>query len=124
MKLFELYQEESNSTVTHDGDDYSVNKLLKLTKDLPITTIDVDTLKWNLESDKNSQGEEMFQSGSDKKRIADADLTAPIMVVKWNKKLVVLDGIHRLSKAVKTKQASIVARMVTDEILDKCLIKA
>lgn len=123
MKLFELYQEEQNSTVTHDGDDYSVNKLLQHTETLPITDIDVDQLKWNLESDKDSQGREMFQNGDDKRRIADADLTAPVLVVRWNKKLVVLDGVHRLSKAVKTKKATILARMVTDDILDKCLIK-
>lgn len=111
MKLFELYQEGKKSTVTHDGKTYSVNKLLKYSEELNDEEIDVDKLKWILDDTE-----------IDKERVKRAKCY-PILVTRWKDKLVVLDGAHRLAKAVKDNKSKIKGKLITSDILKRSKIE-
>lgn len=103
-----LYQEEKDSTFTHDDVEYSVNKLLKETKDMEAEDYEVSKLKWILK-----------HTDIDDDRVKEAKLKYPIIIIKWEDKLVVLDGAHRLQKAVDQKKETIKAIKITKKILDK-----
>lgn len=103
MKFLEFYQEEPGGYFTHDNVDYWLNPLLKFTKDIPIEEINVGDLSWII-TDPNEESEY-------------ADISAPILVTKWQGKLVVIDGYHRLLKSVKLRKKTISAKMVDDRLL-------
>lgn len=107
MKLFELYQEEPTSTVSHDGTEYDLNALFKIVDKDPVAYFNVADLKWILSED----------------RTTDADLEAPVLVTIWDHKYVVLDGEHRLRKAVKEKVQQLPGRFVSPDQLKKAKIK-
>jgi hypothetical protein len=100
LKAFEAYQEEEGGSFTHDGKEYDLNKLFELTQDFPLAYFFVGDLKWILDED-------------DQERTLDADLNAPILVTQWQDKWVVLDGVHRLAKAISIQQSHLPGRFVT-----------
>lgn len=116
-EINEIYQEESTSTVEHDGKIYSVNKLLKLIqllkviKEYTVYKTPVDKLKWILPPEID-----------DPKRVGQSDYNIPIVVTKWNGKLVVLDGLHRLEKTIEDGNQFIKVVLVGKNILDKCIV--
>ena len=110
-EIKKLYQEEKDSTFTHDDIEYSVNKLLKETQDMEAEEYDVKELKWIL---KETETEE--------ERVKEAKLKYPIIIIKWEDKLVVLDGAHRLQKAVDLDHKTIKAIKITKKLLEKTKI--
>ena len=85
------YREESTSTFTHDGVEYNLNCVLSAAADIPSQMTPVSQLVWLLD-----------EAGYyDSNRVNSADLDAPLLIVKWNNRMVVLDGLHRLSKAAQ-----------------------
>jgi len=84
-----MYQEEPGSSFTHDGREYDLNYLLRCSTLFPVVDVLVDDLTWVLEYDSPNI-----------RRLMAADLDAPILVTWWNDKLVVLDGLHRMAKAM------------------------
>jgi hypothetical protein len=85
------YREGPNSTVTHRKQEYRVDDLIALAKSKPLEQLPVSELEWVLPHTKvNSL------------RSNESDLRIPIIVVKEPHKLVVLDGAHRLHKAIRT----------------------
>ena len=122
MKLLELlveiesekpYQEEEDSTFTHDDKEYSVNKLLKHSFKTEVKDVPVSKLKWVLK-----------YSDLVKKRIKNADYSVPIVIIKWEDKLVVLDGAHRLQKSIDDNKKTIPSKQITQKILDKCIVSS
>lgn len=113
MLLIELYQEEKGSNFTHDGKDYDLNKILKLVDKQDEIEVKVDDLEWEIE-------EEL--SADDDERVKNADLNAPILVTKWEDKLVTVDGYHRLIKAVRDGVKELPAKEVSKEQLEKARI--
>lgn len=113
MLLIELYQEEKGSTFTHDGKEYNLNKVLKSVDDQEEIEVSVKDLKWEIEDDLNSD---------DEKRIKDADLDAPILVTKWEDKLVTVDGYHRLIKAARKGKKELPAKMVSKDQLKQAAV--
>jgi hypothetical protein len=109
MLLFELYQEEDDSSVTHNGQRYNLNKLLSITENFKTRPFKVDELKWILKYDK-----------PDPKRMEEADTSVPIIVTYSNKKLVVIDGLHRLCKAIEKGLTHIEGKFVYKDVLEKC----
>ena len=107
MILCEIYQEEPTSTVTHDGGKYSLNKLFKMVDADPVAYFNVSDLDWVLKES----------------RVSDADLNAPMLITVWNHKYVVLDGEHRLRKAIKEKVLQVPGRFVSPDQLEKAKIK-
>lgn len=110
MRLVEFYQEEPGGSFTHDGEEYSLNPLLKVTDEYPVKDIPVSDLKWIIDG-------ELTQD--DIKRRDDADTDVPILVTKWEDKIAVIDGYHRLLKAVEDGLEKLPAKMVSKQVLDK-----
>ena len=88
--LDKIYQEGENDTFVSGGVTYPINKYLKIGATKPTVQIPVSELKWVLQYDK-----------ADPARVEKADITAPLLVTKWQGKLVAVDGLHRLTKAVQ-----------------------
>jgi hypothetical protein len=128
-RLYELYQEEADSTFTHNGAEYSLNRLLSITEAAPIEMVPVNQLAWVLAYDSPEQA-----------RVDRADTTAPILVTFMQEptvvsvgrgkvtitvpqgQKVVLDGLHRLARAMQDGIQVLPARMVTPAQLSRCLL--
>lgn len=108
-----LYQEEHDSTFTHAGEEYDLNILLRLTSDSPIEEFLVSDLEWILE-----------YSEPDSDRVTRANLSAPVLVTKWKGKLTVIDGLHRLVKAVDQRVSTLPGKLVSEESLIESKIKS
>ena len=116
MRIFELYQEPKGGSFTHNGKDYDLNKLLRLSDDLDEDAIPVDQLDWVLDHDDPENEPE---------RIKKADLTAPILVTWWfndegHSQLVVLDGLHRVAKASEEGVDMLPGHYIDADMLAKC----
>jgi hypothetical protein len=95
------YQEEKGSTFSHDGIEYDVNAIFDIENDLPLYEIDVNDLSWVLEYDT-----------PDRNRVRAADDSVPILITIWEKKLTVLDGLHRLARAIKDDLSTLPAYFI------------
>lgn len=113
MKLFEdsPYQEEPGGSVSHDGSKYDLNMLFKATAKQPLAYLKIADLEWILEE------------GDDEERTEAADLKSPILVTEWKNKWVVLDGFHRLQKAVSKDIEELAGRIVSAEQLEQAKVK-
>lgn len=109
-----VYQEEESSTFTHNGKTYSLNILFQEVHSTPVTKINLSEVKWIL-----------ADSYIDSKRVQQADIKAPILVI-YDSKLklwIVLDGTHRVKKASLLKLTEIPCKVVKESQLNKALIK-
>ena len=86
-----IYQEEDSSTFIHNNMEYDLNKLLLISNNIPIEKIKTSELSWILK-----------HTTVDKKRVRKSDTSFPLLITfdKVENKWVVLDGAHRLTKAV------------------------
>lgn len=106
------YHEEKGGSFTHDGDKYDLNALFKLTAKEPLAFFKVKDLKWILP-----------ETELDPERVEKADVSAPILVTEYKHKWVVLDGAHRLARAVKDKLDELPGRFVSVEQLKDIKLK-
>lgn len=104
----------SRNTFTHDGREYDLTKLNRMIKDNDIKKFRISKLKWIFKHDDPFKDEP--------ERIKTSNIKVPIIVTKWRKKLVVLDGLHRLCKADIMGLKALPGRLVKPEQLEKCLI--
>lgn len=112
MKLKEFrYSEEPGGTFTHDGSDYYLNPLLSITRNYPVNNFSIESLKWILDD---------YDDGRD---VEYADTSVPILVARWNDKFVVIDGFHRLKKAIQNGMESIQGKFVDDKLLSYFKVK-
>ena len=112
-KSNQVYQEGSDSTALHDGKLYQLDTLFKLTKDRKVTLIPIAKLTWVLK-----------YSTIDERRVKTADLNAPLLVYHDKKYgLTVIDGVHRLTKALRNHISSLPAYLLTDADLKSALFK-
>lgn len=112
MLLRELYQESHNSSFTHNGSEYDLNKLFKLTEHTPVKMYDVSDLEWILE-----------YTNVDDDRVEQADISEPILIVRYQGMYAVVDGAHRLTKAVQERVDQLPGKLVTHKQLDAVKIK-
>lgn len=117
MKLFELYQEEPGGTFTHDGEKYRLNYVLAKADSIDAEDMPVADLKWIL-----GDGKDLDDGGTNYKRVKNADTSIPILITKWNGKYVVIDGIHRLAKAVGNELTTISCKLIPNSVLKKAII--
>lgn len=103
-----VYQEEDDSAFTHDGKLYKLNPFLAKASMLNAKSIPLDDLKWILRYSKPESDE----------RVEKADTNFPILVTPWKDKLVVIDGLHRMAKALSTKQKDIKAKIIPTDWFD------
>lgn len=105
----EQYSEGADSTFTHLGSEYSIDKLhevLEKNKVSPNTVFKVEDLKWILN-----------HGVSVPSRVDNADTDTPIIVSKENNTLYVVDGFHRLSRAVRDNKEELKGYLITDQKL-------
>lgn len=103
------YSEEETSTVTHDGEEYSVNKLLRISDNLQIHSIPVSALTWNIDP-----------TSMDPHRIYAADPNVPVLITPYEDQLTVIDGAHRIAKAMQTKLPTIRCKYISPGMLSQC----
>lgn len=96
----------------HNGNKYNINKIFKIVLNKPIYQYNVNNLKWVLKYTKTY-----------KKRILMADITVPIIVTKFQNKLLVVDGAHRLTKAIKEHKKIILGKYITLQELESTKLK-
>lgn len=97
---------EENSTFASDGKTYNLSTLFLLTRETPIQEIEVSKLTWVLAYDRPRPD-----------RVHRADLSAPIMVTTYKGQELVIDGLHRLQKAVNENKKTLPYKRVSDEML-------
>lgn len=87
---------------THDGVRYDIEKAFELARTLPTQRFKVKDLKWVLAYDT-----------PDPERVSRADLSAPILVaLDKTGRLTVIDGLHRLTKAVQEGHTRIMGKYI------------
>ena len=110
--------------------DWDVPSLWAL--DLPVVHLSMDDLIWHLDvpvwPDEAGQGyqvtprqvyENKMENPTEFARIMAADLSFPIEVLALERRLMILDGIHRLTKAHLEGRAEVSARMVPPSAVQK-----
>lgn len=109
----EGYREGDESTFTHHGVEYSIDKIHEqLEKDKTLANnIKVSDLKWILE-----------YGHADKDRVENSDTSTPILYTKENGKYYTIDGFHRLTKAVDKNIHELQGYLVTKQQLDKAKV--
>jgi hypothetical protein len=106
-----LEYEEIDSTITNNKKNYNLNCIFKLTEKIKPKTFKVSDLNWVLKYDK-----------PDKDRVEKADVNVPVIISNYKNKLVAIDGLHRLQKAVNLNLDSIEGKFISSELLAKCEI--
>jgi hypothetical protein len=96
-----------------------------LALDLPEREIPLAEVAWLLDL-PFWHGEQAFQvrpldvvSGAELERTNDADLSKPLHVTRRNDRLVVLDGLHQVLKAARTREPTIRVREVPADTLQQ-----
>lgn len=105
------YREDNNSTFTHAGKLYSINRVLEQVEEDPVIKFPVKELSWIL-----------LHVDADSSRVKKADVTKPILIHKLKGKWVVVDGLHRLKKAIELGIDYLPARKVSDKVLNQAHI--
>ena len=95
------YREGANSTFTHDGKEYSVDKVLKAVEKQTPANKKIADLEW------------IIQHGTpDEQRVKNADPSVPIIVTPYKNSYAVVDGYHRLVKAKQMKLEEIPTKTI------------
>lgn len=106
------YREGSSSTYTHNGKTRTVDSLIAIAAESPVTPVRVADLKWVME-----------YTDVDPKRVDAADLSVPVIVTKMaDGRLVAVDGAHRLARAIREGRSSIPMRFVKEADLDRQVV--
>ena len=124
------YWTKSQVFVDDGGNTYDISLLENLSKDLEIIDFPIDKLVKQLKEDVWSQGENKLSPidvlknkekyKKDFKDIINCTLERPILIKESD--LIIIDGFHRLCKAIIEKQKTIKAKLVNKELLDKSKI--
>ncbi len=98
--------------------------------DLPVVDFDVEKLVWNLDmpfwekdgtDDWNLTPRDVMNkiegSSEHQERVKKADLQYPIFVIKKKGRWLIIDGVHRLVKALQSGHKTIKAKIVTPELI-------
>ena len=105
------YQEEGSTF--QDGDRiYDLNKIWKAVNHRPILYIAVDQLDWVVQP----------KDTPDQERVDRSDLTAPLLITRSNGRMLVVDGYHRLVKALKNQVLALPYRFVPSSVMRSALV--
>lgn len=102
------YQEGKSSTFTHLGVTYSVDDLIAISRATTPTDKPVRLFTWIFE-----------HSLPDQARVDSIADRQPIIVTLWEDKWVVLDGLHRLKRALDNDRKFISVRTVTEKEIER-----
>ena len=112
-----VYQEESGH-FTHNGKKYDINNLFKLTHEIEVEEFNVSDIEWIINKDEPCYSCRKGPQTWHEERVQNADLKTPIIVTKSNNKFVVLDGVHRLEKAVSLNKDKILGKFIAEDLLE------
>ena len=102
------YREGNNSMFTHEGRKYNLNTVFSLVENDPIKKIRVGEIAWVLEFDS-----------ADPIRVSKADIKSPILISPSKSGLpTVIDGLHRLQKAIDMGVSYLPFRYVSERDLE------
>ncbi len=99
--------------------------------DIPIVDFKINDLIWNFDLPLWGKDGESWNltpwdvinkvpgSASQRKRVENIDMTYPILVIERNNKWLIIDGVHRLVKAYLDDQKTILAKIITQDLIDK-----
>lgn len=104
LKKRPLEYSEGDSHVTHLGNTYKVDDLLREAKSYPVVPEKVSDLEWVLAHDTPRQD-----------RVDAADTSQPILVTEHEGRKVVVDGLHRLAKAKATGLSHLPAKTLPSD---------
>jgi hypothetical protein len=115
IHVLETYQEEasifSNNGVMHD-----LNQIFVMTEFLPIAYVSTQDLLWMLAG--------YDPTPDDMPRMDAADLAVPILVTVYEgNKWLIVDGFHRLLKAIREKVSILPCKIVTSTMLRSSMIQ-
>lgn len=102
MRLYEIYQ-EYKSYFSHNGKQFDLNPIFKLSKSLPVKEISLSEL------------EHCISNKLDTKRVSNADISIPILVSKLDGEYVIIDGAHRASLALSKGNSVIPCKIINSE---------
>ncbi|QVW56153.1 hypothetical protein pEaSNUABM6_00009 [Erwinia phage pEa_SNUABM_6] len=102
------YHEGPESTVTHRSHEYSVDALLDIAERHSLVQIPVSRIEWILN-----------ETTLEDERVKSADTDYPIIVLHEGSLYIVLDGAHRLAKAVAEGKDTIAAKILVPANLPK-----
>ena len=106
------YQEE-NSVFSSDGVNYNLNYLFKITQHRAIHQVKVSDIDWVLD----------FVTNIDESRVEQADTEVPLLITSYNRKLLVVDGLHRLAKAKRNEIIILLYKLITPQEMQRAIIK-
>lgn len=114
--MSKIYQEDSDSTFSSNGKHYNLNIIFRLTHKQKPISLPISTMTWVLQFTK-----------PDKNRVKAADLSAPLLVIEYDtdntgKKWLVVDGLHRLTKASELDFKTLPCIIVSEAIMKQALI--
>ena len=107
VSMEDHYQEEPDSSVTHNGKTYLLNPLFDRAQLLPVKQMSIRELDWVLGNGVPP----------DMDRVRASDIAVPILVTKTDRLWVVLDGFHRLAKAKMLHHGTIPVRIIPESWL-------
>lgn len=124
---FAKLSKRAGHTYTDEEGEWSVDMLIEITDDNKVEELPVSTLEWNMEEKAWGNGKEISPAEVLEKpskykehmeRIEEAELKYPILVYK-NK---LIDGYHRLAKAVSQDKKNIKVKIINDKQMDAARI--
>lgn len=108
----EQYTEKQDSTFQNGKDVYRLNKLFKLSDEIKSVSMPISRLAWILE-----------YSTIYSDRLKSADIAIPLLVWKSEGEWIVVDGIHRLTKAIALSKDEILVKVLDDSIMEQAKIR-
>jgi hypothetical protein len=100
--------------------------------DIPVEEIDIQDIMYNADipylehewtNDWNMTPEELIENfeneSSHAEKVLQADLQYPIELYFFKWKWIILDGVHRFTKALRLKETTIRIRRISEEIAQK-----
>lgn len=113
IPITRFYQEQ-NSTFKSNSNVYNLNYIFKAVEDEPVEQIAIIDLIWILK----------HVDYLDPDRVQKADVSIPILVTKYRNKELVVDGLHRLAKAVNSRMKDLPYKRVSKEVFEASKIKS
>lgn len=100
------YSEGARSLICHNGIYYKLDRIFELSLDLPVTKMPLSNLQWLIDANT-----------ADPERLKNANINVPIIVTPQGGQYVIIDGYHRVVKALQDGEKFIQARIIFDDIL-------
>ena len=108
--ILEFYKEEKNSTFQNGKDVYQLNKIFELSEKIKPIKMAIDKLSW------------ILKYIDVRKRVELANIKIPILVWKDKGQWIVVDGAHRLKKAISLGKDEILVKVLSNDLMKKSLI--